>query len=259
VAVTRRDGADDDVWRIELESGLASRVTFNKDARFPIWSPNGEALAYTVGMTGPGTPRLNRKAASGAGEDQEIGGPAGLWAVFAEDWSRDGRWLLYTATSASGWGIGTIDLTTGKSSPLVDPPANQVLPALSPGDEWLAYSSDESGVWEVYVQPFPEGHGRWQVSTGGGSRPVWRGDGKELFYIDAKGSLIAVAIEPSQTFATGAAKPLFSTDLPPMLAPFRSTYAASPDGQRFLVERMLPAATESTISVIVDWPAAVDE
>ena len=255
LAITQRVGAVDDVWRIDLGSGLSSRVTFTGAARFPVWSPDGQSLVYSVGS------KFHRQAASGAGEATVVAGsPTAKWALFPDDWSRDGRWLLFETTSPlGGFDIGAVDLDNGVSSPLVDARANQVQARVSPGGEWLAYASDESGAWEVYVQPFPRGSGRWQVSKAGGSRPLWRGDGKELFYIDAQSELIAVPVRESDGFEAGAARALFPTTLPPMLAPFRGTYAATADGQRFLVERMLPGADPSAITLILDWPAAVED
>jgi hypothetical protein len=97
------------------------------------------------------------------------------------------------------------------------------------------------------------------VSSAGGSRPSWRADGEELYYVDAKGALVAVPVARSDAFEAGAAETLFVTQLPPMLAPYRGTYAATGDGQRFLVERMLPDTTPSTITIFVDWAASLKD
>ena len=105
----------------------------------------------------------------------------------------------------------------------------------------------------VYVRPFPEGRGKWLVSTGGGSQPLWRSDGKELFYVAADDRLVGVPIRGSGTFEVGASQPLFATRIPAVLAPFRTNYAVSPDGQRFLVNSVAPEAAPAPITIAMNW------
>ena len=112
-------------------------------------------------------------------------------------------------------------------------------PRLSPNGRWLAYASDETGTWEVYVRGFGGTQGQWQISRGGGTQPVWRGDGRELFYVSLDGVLNAVAAD-ERTLAAGTPQPLFQTTLPNVLAPFRTAYAVAPDGQRFLLNLLRP-------------------
>jgi len=103
------------------------------------------------------------------------------------------------------------------------------------------------------VRPFPEGRGKWLVSTAGGSQPLWRGDGKELFYVAADDRLVAVPIRGTDTFEAGVSQPLFATRIPAVLAPYRTNYAVSPDGQRFLVNSVTPDAAPSAITITVNW------
>ena len=241
-----------DVWRLDLETQQLSRVTFSEHAIFPIWSADGQSLVYTQNPEG-----LVRRAASGAGSDEVVTGTH--LGETPEDWSRDGRWLLYTDTGPNGWGIHAIDLQSGERSELADTPSQEGSARLSPNGRWLAYTSNESGAFEVFVRLFPEGDGRWQVSSGGGTQPVWSNDGKELFYVDARGYLVTVPIEPSPSFAWGKATDLFFANLPPHSSPYRGTYAVASDGQRFLVERVLPNEEPSTIAVVLDWPAALKQ
>jgi Tol biopolymer transport system component len=182
--------------------------------------------------------------------------PARHWGVFPEDWSKDGRWVLYTINLSDGWDIGAVDVSTGEQRPVVDAPRHQLYPRLSPDGRWLAYSSDETGVFEVYVIPFA-GDGKWQVSSGGGSKPLWRADGRELYYVDASGGLIAIPVGGTEAFEAGRGRLLFATRMPGILAPFRASYAVAPDGERFLVESRLPEADPSTITVILDWQGAL--
>jgi eukaryotic-like serine/threonine-protein kinase len=134
---------------------------------------------------------MYQMAASGADQESMLLGAADY--AFPEDWSRDG-WLVYNRLSNTGWDIWAFNFSQRKSRPIVEAPSNQLQARLSPDGRWLAYASNESGVWEVYVQPFPEGRGKWLVSTGGGSQPIWRGNGKELFYVAADDRLVAVPI-----------------------------------------------------------------
>jgi serine/threonine protein kinase/Tol biopolymer transport system component len=252
LATTRRSALlANDVVRVDLDSGLETRVTFSDAARFPIWSPDGQSLVYSTKL------QLERKAASGAGEVSVLVPPARHWGIFADDWSPDGRWVVYTVNLSDGWDIGAVDVTNGEQRLIVEARRHQLYPRLSPDGRWLAYTSDETGTFEVYVVPFPNGSGKWQISSSGGSKPLWRGDGRELYYVDAGGGVIAVPVSGADAFEVGPGRRLFSTRMPAILAPFRITYAVAPDGERFLIESLLPEADPSTISVILDWPSAI--
>jgi WD40-like Beta Propeller Repeat len=240
---------------VDLSSGVSSRLTFPVGAfsfaRFGIWSPDGKDIVYSsIDTDGP---HVYQKAASGAGQESVLLGPSPHLAVFPEDWSRDGRWLIYTVTAKGGMDIWAFNFADRKPRPILEEPSSQMQARLSPDSRWLAYASDESGDWEVYVQPFPEGRSKRLVSTGGGSQPLWRGDGKELFYVAADDRLVAVPIRGTDTFETGVSQPLFATRIPAVLAPYRTNYAVSPDGQRFLVNSVTPEATSSAITIAVNW------
>ena len=179
---------------VDLSSGVSSRLTFPVGpfsfARFGIWSPDGKAIVYSS-VHADGL-HMYQMAASGADQKPVLPGPAEY--RFPEDWSRDGRWLVYNRAAKTGWDIWAFNFTEQKSRAILEEPSNQLQARLSPDGRWLAYASNESGMWEVYVQPFPEGRGKWLVSTGGGSQPIWRGDSKELFYVAADDRLVAVPI-----------------------------------------------------------------
>src|ERR1041385_945241 len=118
----------------------------------------------------------------------------------------------------------------------------------SPDGRWLAYTSNESGRIEVYVQTFPQSGGKWLISSGGGSQPHWRGDGKELFYVAPDKTLMAVDIKATSTFETSAPKPLFATQVGNFNAPNR--YVVTPDGQRFLVNSPVGEVNQTPITVV---------
>lgn len=243
-----------DISQIELSTAVASRLTFAPGAgRFAIWSSDGQSVV----IGGAGT-ALYQKPASGAGQETLVPVPSGFYATFPEDWSRDGRWFIYSATAKTAWDIWALDMTNDTARPILDAPANEVLARISPDGRWIAYTSDESGTWEVYVQPFPDGAGKWQVSTGGGSHPLWRGDGKELFYLTADGRLIAVSLGGGPRFEPEPIQPLFQTRVPPVLAPFRYGYAVSPDGQRFLLNNVVLDAEPSAITIVRHWRTGLE-
>jgi hypothetical protein len=240
---------------VDLSSGVFSRLTFPVGAfsfaRFGIWSPDGKDIVYSsIDTDGP---HVYQKAASGAGQESVLLGPSPHQAVFPEDWSRDGRWLIYTVTAKGGTDIWAFNFADRKARPILEEPSRQMQARLSPDSRWLAYASDESGDWEVYVLPFPEGRSKRLVSTGGGSQPLWRGDGKELFYVAAGDRLVAVPIRGTDTFEAGVSQPLFATRIPAVLAPYRTNYAVSQDGQRFLVNSVTPEAAPSAITIAVNW------
>ena len=132
--------------------------------------------------------------------------------------------------------------------PIVATNANEFTPKLSPDGRLLAYTSDESGRDEVYVRPFPSGTGRWQISSEGGFGPLWRRDGRELFYIDNDSILIAVPVLEDSAFATGPHKELFSTH--GLYGDgYATPYDITPDGERFLMIKQLDAE----MVMVVNW------
>jgi eukaryotic-like serine/threonine-protein kinase len=127
--------------------------------------------------------------------------------------------------------------------------------AFSPDSKWLAYSSDESGRWEVYVVPFPEVNGKFQISTTGGMQPRWRRNGKELFYVGLDHKLMTASVTMKPSFKAGIPQPL-PTKNPLISAPTGTAqYDVSPDGKRFLVSIRLQEATTQPITVVTNWTA----
>jgi Tol biopolymer transport system component len=137
--------------------------------------------------------------------------------------------------------------------PLVATAAAEMFPALSPDGRWLAYASNESGQFEVYVRPFPEtATAKWQVSTAGGTEAAWASNGRELFYINGKGELVSAQITPGATFSLGKQTPLFSTTPFSRPGPIPS-FALSPDDQRFLMVREGDNVQQSELIVAENW------
>ncbi|MEK6322622.1 MAG: hypothetical protein AABN33_13180 [Acidobacteriota bacterium] len=141
----------------------------------------------------------------------------------------------------------------GKPFPLIQTEFNEQSAQLSPDGKWIAYASNESGKFEVYVQSFPASAGKWKVSTDGGYHPLWRGDGKELFYIARGRELMAVDVKASSTFEVSVPKELFQTRI--VGVTFRRGYDVTADGQRFLIITQVEEEKPSPISVVLNWTA----
>jgi Tol biopolymer transport system component len=211
-----------------------------------------------------------RKAADGTGEAVAlVQTEAGVPGLPGPDWSRDGRYLVYQQTSATGgsvsvagiWGSSDVmyveigaDGTAGEPLAFLATPANEAAPKLSPDGRFVAYSSDESGRQEVYLRPFPSGAGRWQASVAGGGQPRWSRDGKELFYVRDT-TLMSVSVATGQGVTLGQPHELFqSIDLQAQIV--MPVFDISADGQRFLtvapVEQRAEAAPP-TIRIVQNW------
>jgi Tol biopolymer transport system component len=228
--------AASDIWVMDLVRDVTSRLTFDPGLNNePIWSPDGLRILYANSRSG--SYDFYSKAASGAGQEDmlvQFGSPNG-WAT---SWSRDGRFVLGTQQfpgSKTGFDLWIApQFGDRKPFPYLQTQFNEGDGAFSPDGRWVAYMSDESGRNEIYVQAFPLSGAKFQISTGGGAEPLWRGDGAELFYRSADGSLMEAPVKPGATFEVGVPKSLFSA---PRQAQgiYRYDYAVTDDGQRFLI------------------------
>ena len=166
------------------------------------------------------------------------------------DWSRDGRFLFFQALDPkTHWDIWYVD-TTGASTPtpFLRTPFNELGGQLSPDGRWLAYVSDESGSWEVYVAAFPGPGGKWQISSGGGTQPIWRRDGSEIFYLGSDRTLMAAAVLREKEFAVAPPRALF-----PTRARYTGNraYDVSPDGKRILISTMTIEEPPGPLTVVL--------
>ena len=169
-----------------------------------------------------------------------------------EDVSRDGQYLLYRQTGRQLWAMSLGD--GAKPVPVRKAPAGGINQAqFSPDNRWIAYHANESGRYEVYVTPFPPTGEHWPVSSGGGLQPIWREDGRELYFLGLDGSLNAVAVRPGSPPQFSTRAELFQTGLRPNENV--EQYAASPNGQRFLLLKVVDDKNRSSVGVVVGWPA----
>jgi Tol biopolymer transport system component len=244
-------GDPGDIWIYDVSRPARTRLTFAPGSdNAPTWSPDGRRVAFSSQRSGSGD--LYARAASGTGADELLS--SSKVVKVANSWSPDGRYLVYTAvpeapgSKANLWLLSVADR---KASPLVRTESDEVAGAFSSDGRWLAYASNESGRFEIYVKTFPELGGNWQVSTAGGIEPRWRRDGKELFYLSSDGKVMAVEVQSDGAFEIGTPQALFAT---PLKNASGWRYDVTPDGQRFLVNR--PVDEESSpITLVQNWTA----
>jgi eukaryotic-like serine/threonine-protein kinase len=250
------------IWLYDVQRGGESRFTPpTLPGSAPVWSPDGRMIAF-----GAGKGMYVQEANGGSKEELLLENENDKKP---SDWSRDGRYLIYTETDPKGRGdIWYLPDPLNKSADkkpvkFQGTDAIESQGQLSPDGRWLAYTSDESGEYGVYVRPFPSGPGRWKVSSGGlpSREPRWRRDGKELFYLESLSPnyrLIAVAVQsgPQGDFQAGALQTLFDIRAFSVISTFNNfLFSPSANGQRFLV-RVEPGDAEATVNVVTNWEKA---
>ena len=243
-------GTNVDLWLVDMARGVRTRFTFSPaQDTSPAWSPDGTKIAFTSVPSGQDD--IYIKPTNGTGDAQPL--LQDNSQKFVADWSSDGRYIAYLRQDPQGksgsdiWVLPLFGDT--KPFPFLVSSFNETEALFSPNSRWLAYASDESGKSEVYVVSFPQGNGKWQVSAGGGTRPRWRRDGKELFYISATSEFMSVEVrEKGGSLAFSASRALFP-------AQSISTYDVAPDGNKFVVLDHLEQSSAEPITLVTNWTA----
>jgi Tol biopolymer transport system component len=249
-----------DLWRLDFARGVPSRLTFHPGHDlFPLWSPMGTRIVFTSLREGPpNMPNIYELDANGGGNDKLVFKSS--LPTTPSGWSADGLLLIYTVVDPKTSGdIWALPFDSKQPYPVVNSAADERYGTLSPDGRWLAYASNETGPYEVYVRAFGQTGLLRQVTTHGGFQPQWRSDGRELFYLAPDTKLMAIDFRSSPaTFDAGPPKALFATRTKwiEIQATSRS-YAAAPDGQRFLLANATEEARSASITVVLNWMTAL--
>jgi eukaryotic-like serine/threonine-protein kinase len=255
IALDRTVQGNRDVWLMNSERGAPMRFTFDPAVEAgPIWSPDGTRMVFLSTRRGPSD--LYVRPSNGVGGDELLlESPNDKWPY---DWSKDGRFLLYREEDPkTGFDLKALALTDSerKSVVVTNTPFEERHGQFSPDGHWVAYATNESGRFEIVVQAFPQPTAKWQVSTGGGFQPRWRGDGRELYFIAPDGMLMAASFRTEgSTVEVDTAMALFRTRFRggSTTNPAKHQYVVSRDG-RFLINQSVEDATPSPITLILNW------
>jgi serine/threonine-protein kinase len=239
-----------DIWIKRLNGGQLSRLTYEGTNNLrPSWSRDGRDVLFISNRGGPLA--LYRQRADGSAPAQRVASDPRQLGEGLE--SRDGQWLVLRSADAACCDI--LAMRPGVDSvpkPLLATSFRERSPSLSPDGKWLAYASDETGRFEVFVRPFPDAQSaKWQVSTGGGSSPHWSAQGNELFYLDNANEMQAAHVTTRPTFGILSTERLFSAS-GYFVSPWAQAYDVTPDGQRFLMLRIGSAGAGSASLVLVE-------
>jgi hypothetical protein len=241
-----------DIWIYDLARRVSTRFTFEADSVFPIWWPDDSRIVFQSNRKGQSA--LYQKVSSGTGNEEFLV-QEGVLKV-PTDLSSDGRFLAYHVidNKTKTWDLGLYSVAEKKTSVFLSTPAAEVNGRFSPDGRWIAYQSDESGTVEVYVRPFSGHGGKWQISTAGGTQPVWNRNGKEIFYVSADNKLMAVDVKADSGFEAGTPRALFDVHLKSVNG---WKYDIFPDGQRFLANVVIGEVKTNPITLVLNWAAEI--
>jgi hypothetical protein len=253
VALYRAVDGNADIWLLDAKRGGYSRFTTDPaDDVMPVWSPNGDRIAFSSNRKG--VHDLYQKSIANGGSEELLWSTAEHKQV--TDWSADGRFLLVNSQNRERSGdIWALSLEAhAKPFPVVQTMSDELRGQFSPDVHWIAFQSNDSGRAEIYVQRFPGPATKWPVSVNGGKQVRWRLDGKELFYIALDGRLMAVPFHVAPNAQIPQVGAPFALFAPPLGGMFdeRQQYMVSPDGTQFLVAAVSEEAN-SPITVILNW------
>jgi eukaryotic-like serine/threonine-protein kinase len=243
LALSRTEGSSNDIWVCDWQRDSLTRLTFGGGSYdYPAWSPDGRYVAFQT------TDGISWTRADGAGKPQALTQSKNLQLPWS--FTPDGKRLAFMEVStATGFDIWTLPLESGgaglragKPEPFLQTPSDERQPSFSPDGRWLAYSSSESGMFQVYVRAFPEKGGTWQVSDGGGVYPEWSRNGRELFF-STEDNRIMVAGYTAKGDSFVPDKPRVWSEKRVGTTPFNPNYDLSPDGKR-IAALMPPDAPE---------------
>jgi eukaryotic-like serine/threonine-protein kinase len=241
------------IWIKRLDRGPSSKLTLEeKTDHYSTWTPDGKSVSFTSNAAGSfdlWTKRADGSTRAVLQLHEKRG-------AFSPRWSPDGKWLVFRTDRYKPGAGDILGIRPGIDAvavPLVATRFTESAPAISPDGRWLAYSSNESGHYDIYVVPFPNTAAtKWVVSTGGGTEPLWSHSGKELFYRDVAGNMVAVEVHSTPTFSSGRSTILFPAGAYLSFAR-GAEYAVAPDDRRFLMIRQVAASVPDQLIVVDNW------
>jgi serine/threonine protein kinase/Tol biopolymer transport system component len=280
LAAHKHDTSDGgNLWVFDIQRGLGTPITFGRTHDFaPIWAPDGHQVVYASGTSASPLDLYIKDSVGGSNPQLLLKTEDSKRPV---DWSKDGRLILYQASTLQAGAAGQRDLWVlpmdgdRKPIPFLTTSADESRARFSPDAKWIAYTSNESGRYEVYLQPFPPTGAMWRLSTNGGAEPYWRSDGRELFYVsnDSPANLAAGPINPTMMAVSirldtnpqiGVSQELF--EMPKgsggLGVDSANQYSITPDGQRFLINVPVDqssASADPAIVVIFNWTSFLKE
>jgi Tol biopolymer transport system component len=249
VAFTRdaQGGRRFDIFTHDLARGSESRLTTSGDNHFPVWSWDGSRVYFARNRNG--TWKVYQKNANNTGSEDEVEAAYGMPMAA----SRDGHYLFVTTPPdnlGTGNDIWVLPLSgDGKPQPYVKTKFSEGRPRLSPNSHWLAYQSNELGGFQIHVVSFPKPSEKWTISTSGGMNPVWRHDGRELYYYSLDGKIMAVEVKPGPQRPFGPPKALFEV----RISTFNTGFEVSNNGH-FLLPMLVEHEASAPMTVVLNWP-----
>jgi serine/threonine-protein kinase len=239
---------DSEIWLYDVSRETLSRLTFGGNSDFQIWCPDGKRVTFASNRAGPWA--IFWKLADGSGPDELL--MRTEHSVVPHVWSPDSRLLLFSQEAGSGYTIGVLPLRGQHQPSSLQTPFVPFEPTFSPDGRWLAYASNETGRFEVYVQLFSGAGGKWQISTEGGREPVWARNPNELFYRNG-GKMMVVNLTTQPSFHAGKPRMLFEGHYAADTIRVRN-YDVTPDGQRFVMIKPSEQELSATqINVVLNW------
>jgi Tol biopolymer transport system component len=247
-----------DIWMFDLQRGGEYPFTFGPRLNSaPVWSPDGRSVAFRTTRSNNASVEFYQKNLGNDGNGslllaEEVQRSAGGQSINLSltDWSPDG--LLYSLTTTLGSDLWILPLSANaKPAPYLTSRSDKLHANFSPDRTFIAYSTNESGRFEVRAQSFPRPDQTWYVSTNGGYEPRFRADGRELYYLTEDGKLMVVSVNPGPKFEVP--KLLFPTQVPEGVHFYRTHYVPRGDGQQFLINTRTADSPPVPITVVLNW------
>ncbi|MFA6455952.1 MAG: protein kinase [Bacteroidota bacterium] len=255
VAIVIRDGEDFDIWIFDIVSKTLNKLTFGGLNRTPQWSPDGKTIAYFK-RTKDGITGIYLKPSDGSGEERQIFDGKDV-RVYLNHWTRDGKYLLVDYLTKNSQSDLLVIPFTGDKTPwkYLETKRDEYESTISPNGKWIAYLTDETGSYQIFVRSFPNKEGKWQISNDVAEEPRWSPDGKYLYYRKSS-QVMAVPVTTATTFSAGAPTVLIK-NFPAQNVDSGISYDITSDGKYFITTQPAKGVSYKNISVVINWTEEV--